>query len=295
MKRKSKDGFTLVELLVVIGIIALLISILLPALSKAREAANLIKCASNLHQIVQASLLHASDHKGYFQVCGKIWVGSDSVSGLAMPPGVNDPYMQHYDYYSAGPLFPAGTLFRPMTLQGAVARYIGGKVRDDSAADCQTDISQGICLNLFTCPSQARPAIGTTVSDQSGYVGLASPNSYNFNEEALGFEDGNQPPGYHRLHGNLNQIPRQSENMYLADGLARVEQPDQLKNFWNENYNMTMSDVLNEALLKGTGDFDLKRHGGKINICFFDGHVQTYKINNADLAHVGVTLGFHGR
>src|SRR4051812_3369388 len=58
-------GFTLVELLVVIGIIALLISILIPALSAAQARSQSTKCLSNLRQIGQATMLYANLNKGH--------------------------------------------------------------------------------------------------------------------------------------------------------------------------------------------------------------------------------------
>lgn len=61
----NQRGFTLVELLVVIGIIAVLISILLPALSKARESAQRVACLSNQRQVYYGALLFATDHQDH--------------------------------------------------------------------------------------------------------------------------------------------------------------------------------------------------------------------------------------
>src|SRR5687767_11232093 len=63
-KTLSGQGFTLVELLVVIGIIALLLTILLPVLSKAKDAANRTACVSNLRQIGLAMMMYVNDNKG---------------------------------------------------------------------------------------------------------------------------------------------------------------------------------------------------------------------------------------
>jgi prepilin-type N-terminal cleavage/methylation domain-containing protein len=63
--KKRRQAFTLVELLVVIGIIALLISILLPALNRARDAAQTVQCMSNLRQVATALELYAVQNNGW--------------------------------------------------------------------------------------------------------------------------------------------------------------------------------------------------------------------------------------
>jgi prepilin-type N-terminal cleavage/methylation domain-containing protein/prepilin-type processing-associated H-X9-DG protein len=97
MRGSKTRGFTLVELLVVIGIIAVLIGILLPALSKAQEAARTVKCASNLRSIGQGLAGYVAENKQTFPAA-YLYVGHQIVNGVQSPVGDDKGYI-HWSSY----------------------------------------------------------------------------------------------------------------------------------------------------------------------------------------------------
>jgi prepilin-type N-terminal cleavage/methylation domain-containing protein/prepilin-type processing-associated H-X9-DG protein len=99
-------GFTLIELLVVMSIVSLLISILLPALKKARQAGMSVKCQTGIRQLHFAQSLYAQDYKGW--IMPGYW-GTGTLSSSS--------YKQYYVYYIqpyAGTSSPAWDHYSPL-------------------------------------------------------------------------------------------------------------------------------------------------------------------------------------
>ena len=93
-------GFTLVELLMVITIIGLLASLLLPALSQARESGRQAACLSNLRQLHLANLTYATDHGCYAPAAPDIW-GDNLIRWYGTRPNTGVPFDSR-----TGPLSP---------------------------------------------------------------------------------------------------------------------------------------------------------------------------------------------
>jgi prepilin-type N-terminal cleavage/methylation domain-containing protein len=102
MKKDIKKAFTLVELLVVIAIIALLLSILMPSLQKAKQQARIIQCGANLHQVGLIYQLYSNDYRAWIP---RFADTSTSPSDWGKDNGIDQPIDRVYPFLIDATLF----------------------------------------------------------------------------------------------------------------------------------------------------------------------------------------------
>jgi prepilin-type N-terminal cleavage/methylation domain-containing protein/prepilin-type processing-associated H-X9-DG protein len=287
-------GFTLVELLVVIGIIALLIAILLPVLGRAREAGNRVKCLSNLRNMVQAAYLHAQEHQGYMPFAGHPEPWAQGVRASSV--GLGDSHRVRYMYFDDGDIG-----FRPLPLSASLGSYMGVSLPDfKNSSDFVGFLKRDELRRHFICPSEPARAIRPTdysiCDGGDDWSHKAGPEymSYIFNAWVLCVRPA--PEGGMSPAGKLTRVRRASEVFLFADGNS--------SELGGSGYGVqgafTNNDTLYDYWLhQDKNQFDPKRHRNKINVAFVDGHAETLElttprpgnINPGDLDRIGLTRG----
>jgi prepilin-type processing-associated H-X9-DG protein/prepilin-type N-terminal cleavage/methylation domain-containing protein len=306
-----RQAFTLVELLVVIGIITVLIAILLPALNMAREHANRVKCLATLRGMAQAAHAHAQEHRGHMPLAGMMVAGT-------YPDKVGDPSMTRYMYYKEYPgaqeRDDGGPEQKPLPLTASLGHYMNLRVPAGSRAELQESLKAGSLIAHFVCPSDDRPSVGSTLFAPGGTWRMPDETmSYVFNEWVLGVRT---PWGERGIGGNVGKVRRTSEVMLFADGKAG-RYPPGLIPAGHPAYEVLKADAFNflgddsaRTLLNywnrhGNAEgmrahFDAIRHRRRFNVVFVDGHAETLLLppappqsGDGDLDRVGLSKGIY--
>jgi prepilin-type N-terminal cleavage/methylation domain-containing protein/prepilin-type processing-associated H-X9-DG protein len=278
-----RRAFTLVELLVVIGIIALLISILLPSLNKARRAANGIKCASHMRQVGLAMLSYIQNSKGILPPArvesnttniwpDGFWWASALVRGKYItspnlfPTG--DPAKPVLDTRSAF-YCPEGVFETGLTdLGGTMPRYPTDAFTNQYADGPNLPQPDGKSFDIacWFVPT-GRPSSSTTNWYPGGRE--ASPFVW-FNQGSNVVAHMAEP----RFTRNISMVRRPAELVMLAES-------------YTTNYVDQTQLVTGHRARRIAGRHGPKTDGGTnahTNLAFFDGHVATFPTRTWDLA-----------
>ncbi|MBO4618629.1 MAG: type II secretion system protein [Victivallales bacterium] len=159
-----KKSFTLIELLVVIAIIAILAGMLLPALSKARAAAQNTKCISNLKQVCLTAQMYANDYNGVYQY--DLWLDPGTWSQERLFPSIFEKYNDDEFDLSAGispkryPIY-----FCPLVDATSEAQCYGTLyVKENSFTREDPDTSADYCNLNKVKNAQAQPLFGDALT-----------------------------------------------------------------------------------------------------------------------------------
>ena len=242
-----RGGFTLVELLVVIGIIAILISILLPALNHAKKKAQAVACASNMRQIYTAFLMHCQDNKG------------------KLPR----PYLVGQCAFDSPATAQNPTIFAQVC---AWAQYQPGAagycdMRDGASALTRYIPGQAARENLLMCPGDTGEAAYGHATDPN----LPRNVSYSLNNRIL-----REEPNGPALCIVLGTVKSASDRILIYEELAPNDSWCIMGPIGNFHDTPSARHGIN---LRGNARLDpLSRdynYAGRGNHCFFDGHVES--------------------
>lgn len=307
--KRGKKGFTLVELLVVIGIIALLIGILLPSLQKARESANTLKCAANLKSIGQGIAMYVSTFKGSLPNSYVYDGMSYDAAGMQQPAAATNGYLHwSYQIYSSYGNFkgvPADAFRCPNLENGGLnptnpiagtedAGQVGetAGIVDKQVPRIAYTLNEAICgRNKFVLGYQSPPAVRVNQFVKAGSVRNSGGTilATEFVNDWKIVSDASRVPGApaakcksHRpVHAFVLSGGTGGGSSLNADqwtpgaGFRRVTYADLTPNCpVNYNSGTTMSRLDWVGRNHGRGNYDDK----KTNFLYLDGHVDTKQI-----------------